>query len=169
VARCRRCPVCWADADPVVTGAVRCNPVVRGQGVAGCGPDVAQGGSWASRVVDLAVGILRDMGTALVLMLLLFGVFVGIPLWLAWLSATGRFARVEQVMGAEPWHRQSSRWAWVWPLAGAAIYAVMGVVLLAQGHRVLGVANLVTGAFWGLQLPVMVWIKRRQAAQGKTE
>jgi hypothetical protein len=109
------------------------------------------------------------MGTALVLILLLFGVFVGIPLWLAWLSATGRFARVERVMGAEPWHRQSSRWAWVWPLAGAATYAALGVVLLAQGHRVLGVVNLVTGAFWGLQLPVMVWIKRRQAAQGKTE
>ena len=118
----------------------------------------------ASRVADLAAGILRDMGTALVIMLMLFGVFVGIPLWMAWLSATGRFARVEWVMGVEPWHRQSSRWAWVWPLAGAAMYAVMGVVLLAQGHRLLGVMNLVTGGFWGLQLPVMVWIKRRQAA-----
>jgi hypothetical protein len=108
------------------------------------------------------------MGTALVIMLLLFGVFVGGPLWLAWLSATGRFGRVERVMGAAPWHQQSSRWAWIWPLAGTGIYAVMGAVHLAHGRRVLGVVSLATGGIWGLQLPVMVWIKRRQAAQGRT-
>jgi hypothetical protein len=119
--------------------------------------------------VDLAVGILRGMGTTLVVVLVLFGVFVGIPLWLAWLSATGRFARVERVMGAEPWHQQSSRWALIWPLAFAGTYAVMGVILLAQGRRVLGIVNLVTGGFWGLQLPVMAWIKRRQAVQDKAE
>jgi hypothetical protein len=109
------------------------------------------------------------MGTALVIMLMLFGVFVGIPLWLAWLSATGRFGRVERVLGAEPWHRQSSRWAWIWPMTIAGVYAVMGVVLLAQGRRVLGVVNVLAGGFWALQVPVMVWMKRRQAVTGKTE
>jgi hypothetical protein len=109
------------------------------------------------------------MGTGLLVMLLLFGVFVGIPLWLAWLSATERFGRVERVLGAESWHRQSSRWAWAWawPVTGAGIYAAMGLTQLAQGHRVLGVMSLVRGGFWGLQLPVMLWMKRRQASQGK--
>jgi hypothetical protein len=27
--------------------------------------------------------------------------------------------------------------------------------------------SLVTGGFWGLQLPVMLWMKRRQTFQGK--
>ena len=54
----------------------------------------------------------------------------------------------------------------VWPVAFAGIYAVMGVVLLAQGRRVLGMVNLVTGGFCGLRLPVIVWLKRRQAAAG---
>jgi hypothetical protein len=45
----------------------------------------------------------------------------------------------------------------------------MGVAQLAQGRRVLEVLSLVTAGFWGLQLPVMLWMKRRQAAQGKAE
>ena len=108
------------------------------------------------------------MGTALVVILLLFGVFVGIPLWLAWLSATGRFGRVERVLGAEPWPRQSSRWAWVWPAVLGGLYVVLGVANLAEGRRVLGIAMLVTAAFWWLQIPLVLWLRRRQAAQGKT-
>jgi hypothetical protein len=108
------------------------------------------------------------MGTALVVMLVLFGVFVGIPLWLAWLSATGRFDRVERALGAEPRHRRPSRWAWAWPAAAAGFYAVVGGWQLAQGWRVAGVVSLATAGVWGLQVLVVLWLRRRSASQGMT-
>jgi hypothetical protein len=63
------------------------------------------------------------MRTTLVVMLLLFGLVVGLPLWLAWLRATGRFAAVERVLGT---YRQPSRWAWLGPVTGAGSYVLMG-------------------------------------------
>ena len=35
------CLVSWRDDRPAVTVVVRCDPVVRGPDVPGCGPDVA--------------------------------------------------------------------------------------------------------------------------------
>jgi hypothetical protein len=87
------------------------------------------------------------MGTVLAVMLLVFGVFVGIPLWLAWLSATGRFYRLDR--WAEP-HQPPSLWARAWPLVVAVTYTVLGVTELAQGHRVMAVVNLIFAALWGL-------------------
>jgi hypothetical protein len=108
------------------------------------------------------------MGTALAVMLLVFGLFVGIPFWLAWLSATGRFYRVDQ--WAQP-HQPTSPWARAWPLAFAATYTIIGVTELAHGHDgVMAVANLVFAALWGLVLfPVQLWIWRRRTSQSKAE
>jgi hypothetical protein len=115
----------------------------------------------------LAGGNPAAMVTVLAVTLLVFGVFVGIPLWLAWLSATGRFYRLDR--WAEP-DQPPSPWARAWPWVFAVTYTVIGVTELARGHRVMAVTNLVFAALWGLVLfPVQLWIWRRRTSQSKAK
>ena len=108
------------------------------------------------------------MGTVLAVMLLVLGVSVGIPLWLAWLSATGRFYRLDRAFDAEP-HQQPS-WARAWPLLFTAGHTVLGVTEFVQGHRVRAVEDFVFAALWGLVFfPVTLWIWRRRTSQSKAE
>jgi hypothetical protein len=58
---------------------------------------------------------------------------------------------------------------WVWPVVAAGFYAVLGRWQLAQGWRVLGIASLATAGVWGLQAPVILWMRRRRVSQSKAE
>jgi len=112
------------------------------------------------------------MGTVLMIVLLILGVFVGIPLWLARLSATERFYRLDRALGralgAES--RQPSRWAWLWSAGGAAAgYTTFGVGELILGYRVLGMMNLIFAALWGLAFLVGLWMWRRQRSPIEAE
>jgi hypothetical protein len=82
------------------------------------------------------------MGTVLIVTLLVFGVFVGIPLWLTQPSAAVRVSRLERALGTET--GQPSRW--VWGLTGGigATYTILGVRSLVRGDRVVGVVYLIS-------------------------
>ncbi len=118
------------------------------------------------------LGYSAAMGTALVVVLLIFGVFVGVPLWLARLSATGRFYRLDRALGralsAES--RQPSRWAWLWSAGGAAAgYTTFGVGELVRGYRTLGVMNLIFAALCGLLFSIGLWMWRRRRSPIEAE
>jgi hypothetical protein len=92
------------------------------------------------------------MGTGLVVVLVVTGLFVLLPLWFAWLSMDSRrWQRVERILGREPSGKQPPRWLW-WVWIGLSVaYVVLGVLRVASGPaRFLGVVWLFQGLVWGV-------------------
>ncbi len=77
------------------------------------------------------------MDAGLVVVLAVLGVFLLVPLALAWLSTNPRrWSRVEGVLGRDP--RREARWApWFWVGIGSA-YVVIGIAQLRSDDPHLG-------------------------------
>jgi hypothetical protein len=108
------------------------------------------------------------MGTGLVVVLVVTGLFLLLPLWFAWLSMDGRrWQRVERVLGRELPDKEPPRWFW-WMWAGfGAAYVVIGALRVASGReRFLGVVWLLQGVVWGMfgGISYLRWRRDRQRA-----
>jgi hypothetical protein len=108
------------------------------------------------------------MGTGLVVVLVVTGLFLLLPLWFAWLSMDSRrWQRVERILGREPPDKEPPRWLW-WVWAGfCAGYLVSGVLRVVSGHeRFLGIAWLVQGVGFGVLggVAYLRWRRERQRA-----
>jgi hypothetical protein len=91
------------------------------------------------------------MGTGLVVVLVVTGLFVLLPLWFAWLSLDSRrWRRVERILGREPSGKEP-RWVW-WAWIGlSAAYVVIGALRVASGReRFMGVVWLFQGVAFGV-------------------
>jgi hypothetical protein len=108
------------------------------------------------------------MGTGLVVVLVVTGLFVLLPLWFAWLSMDSRrWQRVERILGREPSGKEPPRWLW-WAWIGLSVaYVVVGVLRVASGPaRFLGVVWLFQGLVWGVLAGSFYrhWRRKRERA-----
>jgi hypothetical protein len=108
------------------------------------------------------------MGTGLVVVLAVTGLFLLLPLWFAWLSLDSRrWQRVERILGRELPDKEPPRWLW-WAWAGfCAAYVVLGVLRVVSGReRVLGIAWLVQGVAFGILggVSYLRWRRERERA-----
>jgi hypothetical protein len=104
------------------------------------------------------------MGTGLVVVLAVTGLFALLPLWFAWLSLDSRrWQRVERVLGREPRSgKDPPRWVCWWWMGLGAVYPISGAVLVAAGReRTAGVVLLLLGIVNAAPGGACFYVRRR--------
>jgi hypothetical protein len=108
------------------------------------------------------------MGRGSLVVLVVTGLFVLLPLWLAWLSMDSRrWQQVERILGRELPDKEPPRWLW-WMWAGfGAAYVVIGALRVASGReRFLGIVWLFQGVVFGVLggVSYLRWRREREQA-----
>jgi hypothetical protein len=105
------------------------------------------------------------MGTGLVVVLVVTGLFALLPLWFAWLSTDSRrWQRVERILGREPRSGMDpSRWlCWAW-MGLSAAYLITGALSVAGGReRIVSVVLLFLGIAYGARGGVCFYVRWRR-------
>jgi hypothetical protein len=105
------------------------------------------------------------MDAGLVVVSAVLGVFLAVPLVLAWVSTNPRrWARVEGVLGREP-GGEAPRWVWWLGSGVSGVYTFMGAGLFLGGeNRLLGAMWVLQGLTWGLLVGYQYRVYRRRRA-----
>lgn len=108
------------------------------------------------------------MDLGLVVVLVVTGLFLLLPMWLAWLSTDSRrWQRVERVLGRKPSGKEPPRWVWwAWIGLGAAD-VVIGVLRVVSEHaRFVGVVWMFQGVVFGILggISYLRWRRERERA-----